>query len=84
MTDDGDAQRRAGALEARTTMLEARFANMEMRLEARLSTIDVRIAAIHDVVTGARAGWRMLAVLGAIATFISGAAITLYHFFFAR
>ncbi len=84
VTDEANMNRLAGALEARTTMLEARFTNMEMRLETRLSTIDTRIAAIHDVVTGARGGWRMLGVLGAVMTVISGSAIAFYHFFFAR
>ena len=81
---DPDVQRVIGGIEARTTILETRFGIMETRLDQRLDTIDKRVAAVHDVVTGARGGWRMLGVLGAAAGVISGLAMAIYHFFFSR
>lgn len=81
---DADVERALGGLQARTSILETRFAVMETRIDQRLATIDQRVAAVHDVVTGARGGWRMLGTLGAATTIISGVAIAVYHFLFAR
>lgn len=83
MADD-DVQRAIGGLQARTSILELRFAAMETRLDERLDVIDQRIASVHDAITGARGGWRVLALLGGIVAFVSTFAIAIYHFLFAR
>ncbi|HQT76830.1 MAG: hypothetical protein KGL35_25925 [Bradyrhizobium sp.] len=81
---DAEVERALGGLEARTGILETRFAVMETRIDQRLENIDKRVAAVHDVVTGAKGGWRMLGALGAAAGIVSGLAIAIYHFLFAR
>ena len=81
---DPDVQRVIGGIEARTGILESRFAVMEQRIDSRLDRIDSRVSDIHEAITTAKGGWRMLGVLGAAAGVISGVAVTIYHFFFTR
>ena len=91
MAETSDVERIIGAHEARIGRLEAdssdqRKSLAEFRAEVRAdaAATAVRLGVIHDAVISARGGWKALSALGAIATLISGVAIAIYHFVFAR
>lgn len=91
MAEDQDVQRTLGAHEARLTRLEAdnldlRKTITDFRTEVRAdaAATSVKLGAIHDAVTSFKGGWKALGAVGGIVTIISGVAIALYHFVFAK
>lgn len=84
-------ERIIGAHEARINRLEIdhmedRKALSDFRAEYRADAAAnaVKLGIIHDAVTSARGGWKAISALGAITTLISGVAIAIYHYIFAR
>ena len=89
--EGADVQRTLGAHEARLTRLEADNLDLrktisdfraEMRAEAAATSI--KLGVIHDAVTSFKGGWKALGAVGGITTIISGVAIAIYHFVFAK
>lgn len=89
--EGADVQRTLGAHEARLTRLEADNLDLrktisdfraEMRAEAAATSI--KLGVIHDAVTSFKGGWKALGAVGGVTTIISGVAIAIYHFVFAK
>ena len=89
--EGSEVQRTLGAHEARLTRLEAdhmdlrkTIADFRAEMRADAAATAVRLGVIHDAVTSFKGGWKALGAVGGITTIISGVAIAIYHFVFAK
>lgn len=73
-----------GALSARTTQIEARQAALEANIDRRLTAIETRVGAVHDVITSGKGGWKALTILGSIVVALSGIGAALVHWLTQR
>lgn len=76
---EADVQRFLGAHDARLIELERWRGALEAKIDLRLDRLEDRVGAIHEAVTSARGGWRVLAWLAAAAAAVSGIVNALYH-----
>lgn len=86
-----EVERVVGDLQARMRLMEV--AHAEFRIELRQDRADLRselrevkdhVSAIHEAVTAARGGWKMLGIVGAVMVGVAGIVTTIYHFFVPR
>lgn len=73
-----------GSLSARIALNEQRQAALEQSIDRRLTLIETRVGAVHDVITSGRGGWRMLAALGALVAGLSTVTFAVLHWVWPR
>lgn len=64
-----------GALDARQSAIERRMLTLEGDVKGWMERIDGRLDEIHEKVSQAQGGWKVLTVIGSIAATIAAIAI---------
>lgn len=64
-----------GALEARQSAIERRMLNLESDFKDWMKRIDIHLGEIHDTVSKAQGGWKVLTVIGTAAGALGAIAV---------